>query len=287
MTMVRLLIALAALLTVVPASAAKPRSDVTGNWGGYVVVPVPDPTTGETGTFSTVSGTWIQPAASCGSRPVGTATSAAFWVGLGGNSQSSNALEQIGTEVDCTALGTPRYSAWYELVPALSRPVGLTVSPGDRLTASVTVAGSRVTVTMRNLTRGTRFSRVLRAAAADTTSAEWIAEAPSSCSSASNCRATPLTDFGTVAFTSASVTDGAGHAGTISDPAWSATALTLESGSGGFGYSRYRAETTPDRATPGSLGPHGAGFTIAWSSERPASGTGEPGHGSGGSGYRD
>ena len=48
--------------------------------------------------------------------------------------------------------------------------------------------------------------------------------APSACSSFGACRALPLTNFGTVAFSSATAT-AAGHAGTISDPAWAATIL--------------------------------------------------------------
>src|SRR5262249_26406760 len=117
-------------------------------------------------------------------------------------------LEQVGTEVDCTALGQPRYTAWYELVPALSKTVKLVVSAGDRISGSVTVAGQQVTVSLKNLTRGTSFSKVLQMAAPDTTSAEWIAEAPSACdSTASRCRQVSLTNFGTVRFSRSSATD--------------------------------------------------------------------------------
>ncbi len=263
-----------------PASAASIPSDVTGNWGGYVAVPGVDPATGASGTFSTVSGTWVQPAASCGSTPAGTTTSSAFWVGLGGNSESSNALEQIGTEVDCSAAGKARYSAWYELVPALSRTINVVVSPGDRIAASVTVAGTQVTVAMRDLTRGTSFSRILHMSAPDTTSAEWITEAPSACSGSHDCHQTPLTDFGTVAFSHASATDSGGHTGTISDPSWSATALTLQSESGWPGFGRYRAELSPDEATPSALAAAGASFTVKWSTQ--PGGDDGYGHGSGG-----
>ena len=190
----------------------------------------------------------MQPTANCGSASAGTSTASAFWVGLGGNSETSNALEQIGTEVDCSAAGQPRYLAWYELVPALSKPIKLVVTPGDRINASVTVAGTQVTVGMRNLTRKTTFSRVLHMAAPDTTSAEWIAEAPSACTtSGTNCRQAPLTNFGTVRFSQSSLTDSNGHTGTISDPAWSPTALTLQSDIAGPTFGRYR---TPRHARP-------------------------------------
>ena len=49
----------------------------------------------------------------------------------------------------------------------------------------------------------------------DISSAEWIAEAPSTCSQGlSSCTPLPLADFGTVQFTSASATTTDGHTGT-------------------------------------------------------------------------
>ena len=54
-------------------------------------------------------------------------TYSAYWVGLGGGGQQSSALEQIGTQADCSTSGTATYYAWYELVP--SAPVKLV--PGD------------------------------------------------------------------------------------------------------------------------------------------------------------
>ena len=277
MTRARLVVALTALVLAAPASAATVASDVTANWGGYVVTPPVDPVTGLSGTFSTISGTWVQPTANCASASAGTSTASAFWVGLGGNSETSNALEQIGTEVDCSAAARPRYLAWYELVPALSKPIKLVVTPGDRINASVTVSGAQVTVVMRNLTRKTTFSRVLHMAAPDTTSAEWIAEAPSACTtSGTNCRQAPLTDFGTVRFSQSSLTDSNGHTGTISDPAWSPTALTLQSDIAGPTFDRYRTPVTPDLATPSALAAAGAGFTVKWSTETGA--TTDPGY---------
>ena len=271
MTRARLLVVLTALLLAAPASAASIPSDVTANWGGYVVTPPVDALTGVSGTFSTVSGTWVQPTARCGSASAGTPTASAFWIGLGGNSQTSSALEQIGTEVDCSSAGRPHYLAWYELVPALSKPIKLVVSPGDRISASVIVSGTQVTVAMSNVTRGTSFSRVLHMAAPDTTSAEWIAEAPSACTtSTTDCRQAPLTNFGTVHFTGSSLTDGNGHTGPISDPAWSATALTLQSDIAGPTLGRYRSPVTPDLATPSALSGTGAGFTVKWSTDTSA-----------------
>ena len=102
----RHLLALTATLTTIIAAAAgftgaagAATSDVSSNWAGFAV---------GGNTFSSVSGSWVQPTAACS----GVTTSAAFWVGLGGNSTVSNALEQIGTSSDCSAAGTASYSAW-------------------------------------------------------------------------------------------------------------------------------------------------------------------------------
>ena len=77
-----------------------------------------------------------------------------------------------------TVTGTASYSAWYELVPATSVPIKLKVSPGNKVSASVKVNGTNVTLTFKNLTRKTNFTKTLTMAAPDVSSAEWIAEAP-------------------------------------------------------------------------------------------------------------
>jgi hypothetical protein len=153
-------------------------------------------------------------------------TFSAFWVGIGGLSASSRALEQIGTEADCTTSGRERSIAWLELVPAPSRTIRMTVRPGDRISASVTVSGHRVRLRIADRTRGSAFARTLTAPRVDTGSAEWIAEAPSLCT-ASSCQIAPLADFGTVTFSHASAQNRSGHSGSITDRRWSATAISL------------------------------------------------------------
>jgi hypothetical protein len=86
-----------------------PETSATSDWAGYVVGGAET-----TATFTSVSAKWVQPAVSCATR---RSSYSAFWVGLGGASDTSQALEQIGTEADCRA-GKPAYSMWYELVPA-------------------------------------------------------------------------------------------------------------------------------------------------------------------------
>src|SRR3954447_18096695 len=103
------LLALAALAGAPTASAAAAATaETSSNWAGYAVK--------KTGVkYRRVSATWTQRAVDCSST--GRAFSA-YWVGLGGLDQSSQALEQIGTDADCTSGGRATYSAWYELVPA-------------------------------------------------------------------------------------------------------------------------------------------------------------------------
>jgi hypothetical protein len=235
------------------ASAATgiPR-DVSSNWSGYVV-------TGA--TFSSVTGTWVQPELDCASTGP---SASAFWVGLGGNSTGSNALEQAGTGAECTANGTARYHAWYELVPAPSVEIPLTVEPGDTITATVTVKGTKVTLQVKNATRGTQVTRVKRMNRPDTSSAEWVAEAPSLCDGSGSCRTVTLSDFGTVRFTKASATAG-GHTGPISDGAWTATSIQLVSDLHGPGYGRYAdAYSTAIEAVPTALAARGSAFSVRW-----------------------
>jgi Peptidase A4 family len=269
------------------AGAAAVQSDVSSNWGGYVASSPIDASTGLASSFSGASGAWVQPAAKCGTSVATSGpTASAFWVGLGGNSQASQALEQLGTEADCTANGTVRYFAWYELVPAPSHEIKMTIEPGDRISASVKVSGHQITLSLRNLTHDAFFSHTFTKNTVDTASAEWIAEAPSICDG-NDCRESALTDFGTVAFSQASAT-AAGHTGAIKDAAWATTVLRLVSGgSGRFG--NFSSENAAAKASPTSLSSDATGFTVKWSlSQSPSGGGyggGYPGGGYPGGGY--
>ena len=152
------------------------------NWSGYAV----------TGSrFTSVSAQWTEPTVSCS----GTAYSS-FWVGLDGD--TSNTVEQTGTDADCSG-STPQYYAWYEMYPKF--PVNLrgTVRPGDHLSASVTTDGSgRFTLTITDSTQGWTNTTNARLKSAKLASAEVIAEAPSSSGGV-----LPLANFGTVSFSGA------------------------------------------------------------------------------------
>jgi hypothetical protein len=223
------LLALAATLAgAAPAAAAteQVQESASENWAGYVVSP-------NNGTnFSSVAASWVEPSASC-STGVGE-THAAFWVGLGGSNGQSQALEQTGTEVDCSATGQVSHFAWYELVPSAPVRMDIAISAGDHVSARVTVDGSNVTITLADTTTGQSATRTLQMSNPDTSSAEWIAESPSACAaSLQDCQPLTLSDFGRVTFTNASATAG-GHTGSIADSAWtpSAVALTSQDGSG-------------------------------------------------------
>jgi hypothetical protein len=232
------------------ALARAPQHQSSDNWAGYAVT--------AHSPFAAVDGQWVQPAATCDQR---SPTYSSFWIGLGGFNKGSQALEQIGTEADCGADGTPRSSVWYELVPAPMIKTPLHVRPGDRLAARVSVRGQRATLRIENLTTGLSFTRTRSMQSPDTGSAEWIAEAPSECVSANQCQPLPLTNFGSVSFSRSTATTRGWHAGTISDPAFTATAVTLDGGPS-FGPQPIADRSASRLAIPGELSPDGSSFTV-------------------------
>jgi Peptidase A4 family len=277
----------AAALTGVSAGSASAatvssQESVSQNWAGYVAG------NSSSGTqFSSVSGSWVQPTVSCTSGQ----SYSAYWVGLGGSSGQSDALEQTGTQGDCTANGGTQYYAWYELVPAAPVQLSLAIHPGDHISAKVSVSGSNVTVWLSDQTTGQSTTKNLQMSNPDTSSAEWIAEAPSQCDgSLSSCTPLPLTNFGTAQFTSSSATDTDGHTGPISDPAWAATAVTLspDAGSMGFDGASFSSTGSSGGATPSALSTDGSAFSVAYSSDGSATQSGGAGgYGAGSGGYSD
>ena len=305
----------ACALGVVPAASAS--SDVqtatSANWAGYVVGGSSSAT-----EYKSVSGSWVAPTVKCSS---GQGFSS-FWVGLGGSdgsassmsdsgswsdpsgmsgsgsdsdsgsgsgSGSATSLEQAGTEADCNASGSASYSAWYELVPSAPVTVSMAVHPGDHITSKVTVDGGNVTIQLSNATTGGSFAKTLQVSGADVSSAEWIAEAPSTCSQGvSGCTPLSLADFGTAQFSGASATTTDGHTGTISDSAWQTAAVQLSPSASqqGFGDSQFTSlDSGSAGATPSSLSSDGSSFSVAWSGDAGAgSASGSDGSGSAGAG---
>jgi hypothetical protein len=244
-------LALVAFGALVGAPAALADTTQSSNWAGYAVH-------GAGIKFAKVTGTWTQPQATCsGGRP----TYSAVWVGIGGYSVTSQALEQTGTEADCTAAGQARSSAWYEVVPAPSRTIKRTIVPGDRVRGTVVVEDNDVTMTLDDLTRRISFTKRLHAAHVDATSAEWILEAPTACTGAANCRTLPLTDFGSAGFTAASAVTTTGHRGSITDRMWSTTRINLAATGRQFVADPAAYVAT---AVPSPLSAEGSAFTVTY-----------------------
>lgn len=249
-------LAAAALAALLAPGAARADSSQSTNWAGYAIH--------RSGVhFREVVGAWTQPVVHC---IPGSPTYSSMWVGIGGYSQFSRALEQIGTEADCSASGRELSSAWYELIPADSRTIALHVAPGDGVVATVTVIGRQVTLTLADVTTGRSFDRTLRAAQIDTTSAEWILEAPSLCSG-SSCRTLPLANFGSTGFAFAGATSTAGDSGPIRAPGWNATSISMTAS----GQRRSGADTRPIAASAVPTAPSYGGslFTLSFDGGRP------------------
>jgi len=161
----------------------------SANWAGYGI-------SGSSGQFSSISATWSQPSITCPSK--GTSL-VGFWVGIDG--LGNDTVEQTGTAVQCKH-GHAKYWAWYEMFPKVSVIArGVSVSPGDTITASVSYASGVFSLTLDDTSRGEDYStNQSTSASIERSTAEVIAEDP-----VANGRQPPLADFGTVSFSDATV----------------------------------------------------------------------------------
>ena len=211
------------------ANAANATGAISENWAGYT-------SAGSPGTFTSVSASWAQPTVTC----TATDTFASFWVGLDGDGTSS--VEQTGTEADCTG-GAAAYQGWFEMFPQAPVFYDNPVQPGDAMSASVVAnGGGAFTLTLTDSTQGWTQATSQTSETAQLGSAEVIAEAPSDGTGA----VLPLSNFGTVSFTNATVDNTAmGN----ENPG----ALTMVSASD-------VTEATPSALTGGNA------FTVTWDS---------------------
>lgn len=218
------------------------------NWAGYAV-------TAAAGAVSDVKGSWKIPAIQ-GSCP-STNQYSSFWVGIDGF--NSNTVEQTGTDSDCRA-GTPTYYAWYEFYPHPSKVIsGLAVHPGDVISAEVLFSGNSFIVSIQDYTTGGAFTTSAHVRSAQRSSAEWIAEAPSSSGGI-----LPLADFGTVGFGTDSTGVGStctatigGVSGTIASFGTNVQSISMVTSSGAV------------KASPSALSTDGTSFSVAWKSSGP------------------
>jgi hypothetical protein len=216
------------------------KEGTSSNWSGYAVFAAGSKKSqGESWTY--VSGTWTVPTVS---PTAGVTSYSSIWVGLDG--YNSGTVEQIGTEQDVSSTGSTRYTAWYELYPKMPVTISYAVSPGDRMTASVSYVGkSSFTLTISDDHWNAPFQVTRTCANAKRSSAEWIVEAPWSGG------VLPLADFGVVTFSDAAATSSktAGPVSISSFTKWDS--INMVSGS-------------VTKAATSGLTDNGTGFTVTW-----------------------
>ena len=183
----------AAAADVHPGTAAHVSTRVTfansTNWSGYAA---------HSTKYTSVTSTWREPGASCSLL---NTTYAAFWTGLDG--YASNSVEQTGTLIECF-LGLAEQRAWYEFYPAAPVYFSDTLTAGDTIVSRVTSTSTGTfTLYLADVTRGWSHTVTQHNSSLARTSAEVIAEAPSSSSGV-----LPLANFGTVTFNSSYVNGG-------------------------------------------------------------------------------
>jgi hypothetical protein len=209
------------------------------NWSGYAV-------TTAAGAVTDVAGKWVVPAVT-GS---GTAYSSA-WVGIDGFNSST--VEQIGTDSDVVN-GVPQYYAWFEMYPSGSVNLPLTLHAGDTMSADVSYASGKFTLSITDVTTGKSFTTTQSAPSARRSSAEWVMEAPSSFSGV-----LPLANFGTATFSGGHATIN-GATGAI-DASRSGTQLNEINMVSRFGATEDTTSGLTDSGSPAT-----SGFTVTFAS---------------------
>ncbi len=226
----------------------------SANWSGYADT---------NDTYGSVASSWTEPAVNCargggglfgfgglGGLFGGPSAASSFWVGLDG--YNSTSVEQLGTDSDCNS-GKPAYYAWYEMYPnpSVTLPSQYAVSPGDHMTAWVAsnAAGTSFLLSIKDTTRNWTFSTTQTGSGFARSSAEVIAEAPSSCNVVF-CSELPLANFGSIAYSGSSLMDTVGKTGSLS--AFNANEITMANSTG------------TKMATPSSLSSDGTSFSVKW-----------------------
>ncbi len=225
----------------------------SANWAGYADT---------NDTYNSVASSWTEPTVNCSNSSAGLdslfgltallggpGAASAFWVGLDGYNSSS--VEQLGTDSDCDS-GAPSYYAWYEMYPnpSVQLPSQYPVQPGDQMTALVAAnsAGTSFTLEIKDATAGWTFSTTQTGSGFARSSAEVIAEAPSSCTLLF-CSEVPLADFGQINYSGSSVINASGTKGSLAS--FAANEITMSNNG-----------TT--LATPSSLTSNGSAFSVTW-----------------------
>ena len=134
--------------------------------------------------------------------------------------------------------------------PSVTLPSQYPVQPGDQMTALVAAnsAGTSFTLEIKDATAGWTFSTTQTGSGFARSSAEVIAEAPSSCS-VLFCSEVPLADFGQINYSGSWVINTAGTNGALST--FDANEITM-------------TDNGTTLATPSSLSSDGSSFSVNW-----------------------
>jgi hypothetical protein len=170
---------------------------VSSDWAGYAVASnnlLPQP------TVEAVSGSWTVPKVAISDSDSFSST----WVGIGGALDST--LIQVGSEQD-SVLGQAVYSLWYEALPGAAVTIqNITISPGDQLSASITLVNDTTRswqIGIADDTTGACFTQNCHEQnltySSSRLTADWIVERPTV-----NNQKAALADFGTITFTNLS-----------------------------------------------------------------------------------
>ncbi len=159
------------------------------HWGGYAVVSdnfFPQP------LVVAISASWVTPTVSASEKD----TFSAAWIGIGGLNEPS--LIQVGSQHDCVG-GKIRYSLWYEMLPDNSITItDITLSPGDQISASISLVDSATNqwlIEIKDVTTNQRFSQHFFYNSSQRT-AEWVMERPTV-----NDQTSTLADYKNITFT--------------------------------------------------------------------------------------
>jgi len=163
-----------------------PSTSLSHNWSGYTAIGA---------SYTSVTGTWTVPATRNANGAI------AIWVGIGG--LQSKDLIQAGTLSLGDGVSIVQHRAFIEMLPETARPVDVTVSPGDSITASISRAGAdEWLITLTNNTTRQYYQTSVHYSSS-MSSVEWVVEAPSNAQGAM-----PLGSFGTIQFTNAKAANG-------------------------------------------------------------------------------
>jgi hypothetical protein len=182
-------------------------------WAGYVVEPdLENPNEQVIG----VNASWTVPRISIFSSD----TFSSAWIGIGGRFDKT--IIQAGTEHDCVN-GKEYYAVWYEFLPEKAvRITDISISPGDLITASITLVDSdtnKWAIRIYDITKGQGFYQTF-IYNSSRLSAEWIVESPTV-----DDHVSLLSNFGTLTFKDAHVKIG-DNVGTIGSFSYSQVIMT-------------------------------------------------------------